>query len=89
MQEMEETWVLSLGWEDPLENGMATHSSILPGESPWTAATSLWSCKELNVTEHAYAHTYSFLVENQVLVLIPQSQQNLFFFSLLLTSQVI
>ena len=26
---MQETWVLSLGWEDPLENGMATHSSII------------------------------------------------------------
>ena len=29
---MQETWVRSLGWEDPLENGMATHSSIWPGE---------------------------------------------------------
>ena len=28
----EETWVRSLGWEEPLEKGMATHSSILPGE---------------------------------------------------------
>ena len=27
---MQETWVRSLGWEDPLEEGMATHSSILP-----------------------------------------------------------
>ena len=33
---MGETWVPSLGWEDPLEEGMATHSSILAGESPWT-----------------------------------------------------
>ena len=33
---MGETWVWSLGWEDPLQEGMATHSSILPGESPWT-----------------------------------------------------
>ena len=33
---MRETWVWSLGWEDLLEEGMATHSSILPGESPWT-----------------------------------------------------
>ena len=33
---MWETWVLSLGWEDPLEEGMAIHSSILAGESPWT-----------------------------------------------------
>ena len=33
---MWETWVWSLGWEDPLEEGMANHSSILPRESPWT-----------------------------------------------------
>ena len=31
-----ETWVLSLGWEDPLEKGKATHSSILAWEIPWT-----------------------------------------------------
>ena len=33
---MQETHVQSLGQEDPLEEGMATHSSILAGESPWT-----------------------------------------------------
>ena len=33
---MQETWVLSLGWEDPLEKEMATHSSILAWEIPWT-----------------------------------------------------
>ena len=33
---MQETWVLSLGWEDPLEKGMATHSSILAWRVPWT-----------------------------------------------------
>jgi len=32
---MRETWILSLGWEDPLGEGIATHSSILAGESPW------------------------------------------------------
>ena len=31
-----ETWVRSLGWEDPLEEGMATHSSILAWRMPWT-----------------------------------------------------
>ena len=31
---MQETWVLSLGWEDPLEEGMATHSSILAWRIP-------------------------------------------------------
>ena len=33
---MHETWVQSLAWEDPLEKGMATHSSILPWRIPWT-----------------------------------------------------
>ena len=33
---MRETWVQSLGWEDPLEEGMATHSSILAWRIPWT-----------------------------------------------------
>ena len=33
---MWETWVWSLGWEDPLEESMATHSSILALRTPWT-----------------------------------------------------
>ena len=36
MQEMQETWVRSLGQEDPLEEGMAPHSSILAWRIPWT-----------------------------------------------------
>ena len=32
---MQETWVQSLGWEDPLEEGMPTHSSILAWRIPW------------------------------------------------------
>ena len=31
-----ETWLQSLGWEDPLEKEMATHSSILAWRIPWT-----------------------------------------------------
>ena len=37
LPEMWETWVRSLGWEDPLEKGMATHSIVW--EIPWTQAT--------------------------------------------------
>jgi len=33
---MQETWILSLGREDPLEKGMSTHSSILAWRIPWT-----------------------------------------------------
>ena len=41
---MRETWVRSLGWEDPLEKGMATHTSILAWRNPWHR-------KELDTTE--------------------------------------
>ena len=34
---MQETWVQSLGWEDSLEKGKATHPSILAWKIPWTA----------------------------------------------------
>ena len=45
---MQETWVRTLGWEDPLEKGMATHSSILAWRSPidrgaWKATQSMGS----------------------------------------------
>ena len=33
---VQETWIRSLVWEDPLEKGMATHSSILAWRIPWT-----------------------------------------------------
>ena len=39
-----ETWVRSLGWEDPLEKGKATNSNILAWRIPW-------SCKELDTAE--------------------------------------
>ena len=48
------TWVLSLGWEDPLEEGMVTHSSVLTWRIPmdrgaWQAT--LWGHKESDMTE--------------------------------------
>ena len=51
---MQETWVPSLGYEDPLEKGMATHSSILTWRIPWTeelVGYSPWGCKELDTTK--------------------------------------
>ena len=36
VQELQETWIQSLGWEDPMEEDMATHSSILAWRIPWT-----------------------------------------------------
>ena len=43
-----ETWVRFLGWEDPLEKGKATHSSILAWRSPWDHSP--WDHKELDTT---------------------------------------
>jgi len=46
---MWETWIQSLGGEDPLEEDMATHSSILAWRIPWTeepGSYSPWGCKE-------------------------------------------
>ena len=43
---MQETWVLSLGWEDPLEKGVTTHCSILARRIPWTGEPGPWGCKE-------------------------------------------
>ena len=50
---IQETWVWSLGQEDPLEKGMATHSSILAWRIPWTEGMSYspWSCKESDMTK--------------------------------------
>ena len=42
--------VRSLGWEDPLEEEVATHSSILAWEIPQTGY-SLWGCREVDTTE--------------------------------------
>ena len=51
---VQETQIRSLDQEDLWEKGMATHSSILAWESPWTedlAGYSPWSCKESDMTE--------------------------------------
>ena len=51
---MQETQVRSLGWEDPLEKGMATHSSILAWETLWTeepGGLQSRECKESDTTE--------------------------------------
>ena len=62
-QEMQETWVQSLGQKDPLEEEMATHSSILTckkshGQSS-LAGYSFWGCKELDMTKHKLPLIYS------------------------------
>ena len=57
---MQETQLWSLGQEDPLEKGIATHSSILTWRIPWTgslAGYSPWGCKEPDTTEQLSMNT--------------------------------
>ena len=54
LPEMRAIWVQSLGWEDPLEKGMAIHSSILVWRIPWIeepAGYSPWGRQELDMAE--------------------------------------
>ena len=54
LPEVQETRVRSLGWEDPLEKEMATHSSILAWKIPWTeepGGLNPWGRKESGTTE--------------------------------------
>ena len=52
---MQETWVQSLGWEDPLEEGMVTHSSILAWRTPWTEEP----CGLLSMGLQVFRYNYS------------------------------
>ena len=58
-----ETQVWSLGWEDPLEEGMATHSSILTWRIPWTEESDrLQSIQSQTVGQAGtYAYIYIFI----------------------------
>ena len=73
---MQETQVLSLAWEDPLEEEMATYSSIFAWRIPWTfhgefAWRIPWSLadyspeghKELDMTDHTHTHTHTVLIK--------------------------
>ena len=62
MQETQEMQVRSLGQEDPLEKGMATHSNILAWIIPWTeelVGHSPWGCKKSDTTETSKHNNYS------------------------------
>ena len=55
MQEMHETCVRSLGWEDPMKQEMANYSSILAWKIPWTEEPG--GIAELDMIEHAHLIT--------------------------------
>ena len=62
---MQETWVQSVGWEDPLEEEMATHSSILARKIPWTEeagrlqSMGLQGWIQLSMCMHTHTHTHT------------------------------
>ena len=63
MKQKQETWVWPLGQEDPLEEEMATNSSILAWEIPQTEESgtlSPWGHKESDTTKRLSTHTYLF-----------------------------
>ena len=67
---MQETGVLSLGWDDPLVKGMATHPSILPGESHGQRSLAGYSprgCKESDTTEQL-THTLITSLEKTLML---------------------
>ena len=62
---MQETWVWSLGQEDPLEEAMATHSSILAWKFPWTEEPG--GLQESDTTEHrAHVPHHDLALKNKV-----------------------
>ena len=62
---MLETWVRSLGREDPLEKEMANHASTVAWEIPWTEVPvgySPWGCKESDTTERLHFHFHKTIL---------------------------
>ena len=68
---MQETQVRSLGWGDPLEKEMATHSSILAWRIPWTedlAGYSPRGCKESDTIERLHFHFQTMVEVMKIMV---------------------
>ena len=63
---MQETWVQSLGWEDPLEEGMLPTPLFLPGEFHGQGSLvgySPWGCKELDMIEQlTHTQTQEYII---------------------------
>ena len=65
-----ETWVQSLGWEDSLEKGTATHSRILAWRIPWTEEPgrpqSMGVTEELDMIAHVHTHMNSIMEQQNL-----------------------
>ena len=71
-----ETWVQSLGWEDPLEKGKATHSSILAWRTPWI----IYSVGLQRVGHDSFFHftfTFTFIILIVIYFILLTYQVNL------------
>jgi len=55
------TWVQFLGWEDLLEKGMATYSSILVWRIPWTKELTSYSPKSHKELDTTHTHTHNYI----------------------------
>ena len=68
IQEPQETWVQSLGQEDPLEEGRATHSSTLAWRIPWTGEPGgLQSMGSQRVGHNSATFTFTYLLKEKFL----------------------
>ena len=73
---MQEIPVRSLGWEDPLEKGKVTHSSILAQRTPWTeepGGYSPWGHKESDMTERLTTTNSMWTVRTTELHKLPEA----------------
>ena len=78
---MREIWLWSLGWEDPLEEGMATHSSILTLRIPkdrgaWHTRLQSMGCKESNNTLCLSIAQHTYIQASQVLLVVKNLPAN-------------
>ena len=68
---MLETWVRSLGWEDPLEKKMATHSSIFAWRIPWTEEPGRLQSTGLQRVRHVWVNSLSLSKVAEIAHIIP------------------
>ena len=71
-------WIRSLGWEDPLEGGMAPHSSILTWRIPWTEEPGGLQSMESQRTGHDLVHTHRDPSSRPISLVYKSPQSRLF-----------
>ena len=71
---MWETWVRFLGWEDHLEEGMATHSSILAWRMPWTEEPGGLQSMVLQRVGHDSVTKHSTVINVSLIYLLPPAK---------------